>query len=137
MIRKDFISKYVQELAKMLAKLMDLTLENNEEDFTHYFGEMLNNYYKIAPHQLALLLEVDQERDQFLLADELKKKNTLVFCDAALMYSSLGKNEQAETAFKIVERIQAMNHGIFQFPTAEDQLITTKINTLKETLKVN
>lgn len=136
MIQKDFISKYVEELAKMLAKLMSLTLENRLEDFEHYFGEMLHSYYKIDATQLAVLTEENEERDQFLLADDLKKKNTLVFCDAAIHYLQQGENEQALLAYQITKRIQSTNHGIFQFPTTEDQLILSKVSQLKEALEV-
>ncbi len=137
MIKQDFISKYIQELAKTLAKIMALEIGNSDEGFLIIFNQMLQSYYKIDDNQMLTLLEEDQQRDQFLLADELKKKNQLTFMKAIKVYLSNGSVDKAKAAYQVLQRIESVNSGIFQFPTAEDQIIanerkivTEKINAL-------
>lgn len=124
MIKQDFISKYIQELAKTLAKIMALEVGNSDEGFLIIFNQMLQSYYKIDDNQFALLLEENQERDQFLFADELKKKNQLTFMKAIRVYISNHSIDKAKAAYEVLKRIESINTGIFQFPTEEDQLIT-------------
>ena len=97
MIKQDFISKYIQELAKTLAKIMALEIGNSDEGFLIIFNQMLQSYYKIDDNQMLTLLNEDQQRDQFLLADELKKKNQLTFMKAIRVYISNGAIDKAKT----------------------------------------
>ena len=132
MIKQDFISKYIQELAKTLAKIMALEIGNSDEGFLIIFNQMLQSYYKIDDNQMLTLLEEDQQRDQFLLADELKKKNQLTFMKAIKVYISNGSTEKAKAAFQVLQRIENINSGIFQFPTAEDQIIANERKVITE-----
>ena len=75
MIKQDFISKYIQELNKTLARIISLEIGNADEGFLIIFNQMLQSYYKIDDNNLSTLLQENEELDQFLLADELKKKN--------------------------------------------------------------
>lgn len=132
MIKQDFISKYIQELAKTLAKIMALEIGNSDEGFLIIFNQMLQSYYKIDDNQMLILLEEDQQRDQFLLADELKKKNQLTFMKAIKVYVSNGSTEKAKAAYQVLQRIENINSGIFQFPTAEDQIIANERKVITE-----
>ena len=132
MIKQDFISKYIQELAKTLAKIMALEIGNSDEGFLIIFNQMLQSYYKIDDNQMLILLEEDQQRDQFLLADELKKKNQLTFMKAIKVYVSNGSTEKAKAAYQVLQRIESINSGIFQFPTAEDQIIANERKVITE-----
>ena len=132
MIKQDFISKYIQELAKTLAKIMALEIGNSDEGFLIIFNQMLQSYYKIDDNQMLILLEEDQQRDQFLLADELKKKNQLTFMKAIKVYVSNGSTEKAKAAYQVLQRIENINSGIFQFPTAENQIIANERKVITE-----
>lgn len=136
MIKQDFISKYIQELAKTLAKIMALEIGNSDEGFLILFNQMLHAYYKIDDNQLEVLCLENQERDQFLLADELRKKNILTYLKATRLYLRNNSQEKAENCFKIVERIKNTHTGIFQFPTEEDQRIEEEYNRLKEKFNI-
>lgn len=126
MIKQDFISKYIQELNKTLARIISLEIGNSDEGFLIIFNQMLQSYYKIDDNQLTVLLEENQERDQFLLADELKKKNQLTFMKAIRVYLSNQSIDKAKAAFEVLKRIESFQSGIFQFPTEEDQLIAAE-----------
>lgn len=128
MIKQDFISKYIQELAKILS----LELGNADDGFLIIFNQMLQSYYKIDDNHLEVLLEEDQERDQFLLSDELKKKNLLTFMKAIRVYLNQGNKEKAKASYLVLKRIESINTGIFQFPTEEDALITNERKVIEE-----
>lgn len=132
MIKQDFISKYIQELAKTLAKILSLELGNADDGFLIIFNQMLQSYYKIDDNHLEVLLEEDQERDQFLLSDELKKKNLLTFMKAIRVYLNQGNKEKAKASYLVLKRIESINTGIFQFPTEEDALITNERKVIEE-----
>lgn len=132
MIKQDFISKYIQELAKTLAKILSLELGNADDGFLIIFNQMLQSYYKIDDNHLEVLLEEDQERDQFLLSDELKKKNLLTFMKAIRVYLNQGNKEKAKASYLVLKRIESINTGIFQFPTEEDALIANERKIIEE-----
>lgn len=132
MIKQDFISKYIQELAKTLAKILSLELGNADDGFLIIFNQMLQSYYKIDDNHLEILLEEDQERDQFLLSDELKKKNLLTFMKAIRVYLNQGNTEKAKASYSVLKRIENINTGIFQFPTEEDNLIAKERKIIEE-----
>ena len=126
MIKQDFISKYIQELAKTLARIIALEVGNSDEGFLIIFNQMLQSYYKIDDNHLNILLQEDQSRDQFLLADELKKKNQLTFMKAIRIYLNNDSLNKAKAAYEVLKRIESNQSGIFQFPTEEDQIIATE-----------
>ncbi|WP_313579482.1 hypothetical protein [Chishuiella sp.] len=132
MIKQDFISKYIQELAKTLAKILSLELGNADDGFLIIFNQMLQSYYKIDDNHLNILLEENQERDQFLLSDELKKKNLLTFMKAIRVYLNQGNKEKAKASYSVLKRIESINTGIFQFPTEEDTLIANERKVIEE-----
>ncbi|WP_313384964.1 hypothetical protein [Chishuiella sp.] len=132
MIKQDFISKYIQELAKTLAKILSLELGNADDGFLIIFNQMLQSYYKIDDNHLNILLEENQERDQFLLSDELKKKNLLTFMKAIRVYLNQENKEKAKASYSVLKRIECINTGIFQFPTEEDTLIANERKVIEE-----
>lgn len=132
MIKQDFISKYIQELSKTLAKIIAFGVGNSDDGFLIIFNQMLQSYYKIDDNSLAVLLEVNEERDQFLLADELKKKNILTFMKAIRVYMNQGNTEKAKASYEVLKRIESVNTGIFQFPTEEDNLIAIERKLVEE-----
>ncbi len=134
MIRKDFITKYIEELAKILSKLLNLEFIDNKDDteFLYYFEQMLQSYYKIDDNNLSTLLEANEERDQFLLADELKKKNILTFMKAIRIYLNREDITKAKASYEVLKRIESINSGIFQFPTEEDNLIAQERKIVEE-----
>ena len=135
MIKQDFISKYIQELNKTLARIISLEIGNSDEGFLIMFNQMLQSYYKIDDNQLDVLFEENETRDQFLLSDELKKKNQLAFMKAIRVYLSNQSVHKAKNAFEVLKRIENMQSGIFQFPTEEDFLITKERQLIEEKMK--
>ena len=136
MIKQDFISKYIQELNKTLARIISLEVGNSDDGFLIIFNQMLQSYYKVDDNNLAILLEEDEERDQFLLADELKKKNILTFMKAIRVYLNQGNNDKAKASYAVLKRIESINSGIFQFPTEEDNLIAKERKVVEEKMKI-
>lgn len=132
MIKQDFISKYIQELNKTLARIISLEIGNADEGFLIIFNQMLQSYYKIDDNNLSTLLEANEERDQFLLADELKKKNILTFMKAIRIYINREDAVKAKASYEVLKRIESINSGIFQFPTEEDNLIAQERKVVEE-----
>ena len=132
MIKQDFISKYIQELNKKLARIISLEVGNADEGFLIIFNQMLQSYYKIDDNSLSTLLETNEERDQFLLADELKKKNILTFMKAIRIYINREDAVKAKASYEVLKRIESINSGIFQFPTEEDNLIAQERKVVEE-----
>ena len=132
MIKQDFISKYIQELNKTLARIISLEIGNADEGFLIIFNQMLQSYYKIDDNNLSTLLEENEERDQFLLADELKKKNILTFMKAIRIYLNREDVVKAKASYEVLKRIESINSGIFQFPTEEDNLIAQERKVVEE-----
>ena len=132
MIKQDFISKYIQELNKTLARIISLEIGNADEGFLIIFNQMLLSYYKIDDNNLSTLLEENEERDQFLLADELKKKNILTFMKAIRIYLNREDIVKAKASYEVLKRIESINSGIFQFPTEEDNLIAQERKVVEE-----
>ncbi len=132
MIKQDFISKYIQELNKTLARIISLEVGNADEGFLIIFNQMLQSYYKIDDNNLSTLLEANEERDQFLLADELKKKNILTFMKAIRIYLNREDVSKAKASYEVLKRIESINSGIFQFPTEEDNLIAQERKVVEE-----
>ena len=132
MIKQDFISKYIQELNKTLARIISLEVGNADEGFLIIFNQMLQSYYKIDDNHLSTLLEANEERDQFLLADELKKKNILTFMKAIRIYLNREDVVKAKASYEVLKRIESINSGIFQFPTEEDNLIAQERKVVEE-----
>lgn len=132
MIKQDFISKYIQELNKTLARIISLEVGNADEGFLIIFNQMLQSYYKIDDNNLSTLLEENEERDQFLLADELKKKNILTFMKAIRIYLNREDAVKAKASYEVLKRIESINSGIFQFPTEEDNLIAQERKVVEE-----
>jgi len=132
MIKQDFISKYIQELNKTLARIISLEIGNADEGFLIIFNQMLQSYYKIDDNNLSTLLEANEERDQFLLADELKKKNILTFMKAIRIYLNREDVAKAKASYEVLKRIESINSGIFQFPTEEDNLIAQERKVVEE-----
>jgi len=135
MIRLDFLAKYIEELGKNLARLIAYEVNIEDENFLFHFNEMLRSYYRIDDEKLVALLQEDEERDRFLLAEDLKKKNIRTYLKAAKIYLSIDQKDKALICFQIVERIQSIQSGIFQFPTEEDQIISQEYKIVKELLK--
>ncbi|MFV0162922.1 hypothetical protein OBK04_04565 [Empedobacter falsenii] len=132
MIKQDFISKYIQELNKTLARIISMEIGNSDDGFLIIFNQMLQSYYKIDDNNLSTLLEINEERDQFLLADELKKKNILAFMKAIRVYINQNNSEKALAAYQVLKRIESTYSGIFQFPTEEDKLIAQERKIVEE-----
>ena len=136
MIKQDFISKYIQELNKTLARIISLEIGNSDDGFLIMFNQMLQSYYKIDDNNLSTLLEVNEERDQFLLSDELKKKNILTFMKAIRVYINQNNSEKALTSYEVLKRIESLNSGVFQFPTEEDNLIAQERKVIEEKIRL-
>ncbi len=136
MIKQDFISKYIQELNKTLARIISLEIGNSDDGFLIMFNQMLQSYYKIDDNNLSTLLEINEERDQFLLSDELKKKNILTFMKAIRVYINQNNSEKALTSYEVLKRIERLNSGIFQFPTEEDNLIAQERKVIEEKIRL-
>ena len=115
-----------------MARLIAYEIGDEDDNFIFHFNEMLRSYYRLDDSELATLLIENEERDQFLLSDELKKSSIRTYLKAARVFLALNQTEKAVLSFKIVERIQSVNSGIFQFPTEEDTIIAQEFLYVRE-----
>ena len=137
MLRRDFISKIIEQMVNAVARLLKTDIENEQEKFLEDFNEFLRIYFQFPDENLAQLLEENEERDAFLLDEKLKNQLLHLFANAGLVYVNVNLNqiEKAKTSLKIIERIQNQHSDLFEFPSEESEKLKMKINQLKAGLR--
>jgi len=134
MLRRDFISKIIEQMVSAVARLLKIDIEKEQEKFLKNFDEMLDTYYQISDEELEKLLASHDERDAMLLDEKLKNLQLRLFINAGLVFIGQNQIEKAKTCLKIIERIQAKHSDVFEFPSEESLKIGEDIFNLKKTL---
>lgn len=135
MLRRDFISKIIEQMVNAVARLIKIDIENDQEKFLENFEEFLSTYFKISDAELEKLWEENEERDAFLLDEKLKNQLMLLFVHGGLVYVNSNELDKAKSCLKIIERIQNQHSDIYEFPSEEGEKLGEKMEGLKNGLK--
>ena len=131
MLRRDFISKIIEQMVNAVARLLQVDIEKEQEKFLENFDELLDTYYRISNEELEKLLENHDERDAMLLDEKLKNLQLRLFTSAGLVFVEKNQSEKARTCLKIIERMQERHSDVFEFPNEESLKIEEEIFKLK------
>ncbi len=130
MLRRDFISKIIEQMVNAIARLIKIDIEKDQEKFLENFDELLDTYYQISDNELEALLEKHDERDAMLLDEKLKNLQLRLFINAGRVFVQQNQIEKAKTCLKIIERIQTRHSDVFEFPSEESLKIGEEIEEL-------
>lgn len=131
MLRRDFISKIIEQMLNAIARLMKIDNEKETEKFLGVFDEILKTYYDLHPDEMDNLLLPDEKRDAILLDEKLKNFQLRMFVQAGFAYLKTENSMQAKKCLSIIERIQDENSDVFEFPTEEHKRLIEDIEELK------
>lgn len=131
MLRRDFISKIIEQMVNAIARLIKIDIEKEQEKFLEDFDEFLHTYFQLSDADLALLTEENEVRDGLLLNENLKDQLIHLFVNAGLVFQNNHQTEKAKNCLKIIERIQNQHDHIFEFPNEESQKLEEKLKVLK------
>ena len=129
MLRRDFISKIIEQMVNSIARLLKKEIE--QEDFKKGFEEFLSTYFQLSSGELEKLVEENKERDAFLLDEKLKNQLIHLFVQAGFVFQKSNQTEKAKTCVKVIERIQNQHSDIFEFPNEESEKLGEKMEELK------
>ena len=132
MLRRDFISKIIEQMVNAVARLLKTDIEKEQEKFLEDFNEFLKIYFQFPDENLAQLLEENEERDALLLDEKLKTQLLHLFANAGLVYVNSIEFEKAKISLKIIERIQNQHSDLFEFPNEESEKLKMKIEKLTQ-----
>jgi len=131
MLRRDFISKIIEQMVNAMARLLELNIEEEPQKFLRDFDELMKTYFNLNSEELNRLLEPDEERDALLLDEKLKNYQIRTFINAAFVFVETNQSEKAKICLEIIERIQQTHSNVFEFPTAESSKISVDLMNLK------
>ena len=131
MLRRDFISKIIEQMVNAIARLIKIDIEKEQEQFLEDFDEFLHTYFQLSDADLALLTEENEGRDGLLLNENLKDQLIHLFVNAGLVFQGNQQSEKAKNCLKIIQRIKNQHGHIFEFPTEETQKLEEKLKVLK------
>lgn len=117
MLKQGFISKIIEQIVQSIARMLTMDHEKEAEKFLHDFDETLQTYYKTKIQDLESLTQINPEKDVFLLDDKLRNMQLHLFGKAAWAFYHQDEMESAKTCLKIIERIQAEESAVFEFPS--------------------
>lgn len=129
MLRRDFISKIIDQMVNAIARL--LKKEIKQEDFKKGLEEFLSTYFQISSEELEKLTEENDERDAFLLDEKLKNQLIHLFVQAGFVFQKSNQRKKAKTCVKIIERIQNQHSDIYEFPSEESEKLGKRMEELK------
>lgn len=132
MLRRDFISKIIEQMVNAVARLLELNIKNEPEKFFNQFDELMLTYFKLNSEELHLLLENHDERDALLLDEKLKNYQIRMFLNAGFAFVEMKNLVKAEICVQIIERIQNQHSNVFEFPSAESSKINQDLIALKD-----
>lgn len=135
MLRRDFISKIIEEFVNAISRMLKLDYRKEKKKFLENFDESLHTYFKISSEDLDKLLEENEDRDVFLLDEKLRNQLLSLFIRAglALLYSH--EKSKAEKCLEIVKRIQKQHSTLYEFPSEESLRIEKEWNQLRNEIK--
>ncbi len=131
MLRRDFISKIIEQMVNAVARLLELNIKEEPQKFLNQFDELINTYFQLNDKELSLLLENDEERDALLLDEKLKNYQIRMFINAGFVFIETKQLSKAEICIQIIERVQQQHSNVFEFPTAESSKINEDFKELK------
>ena len=134
MLRRDFISKIIEQMVNAIARLIKIDIEKEQEQFLEDFDEFLHTYFQLSDADLALLTEENEGRDGLLLNENLKDQLIHLFVNAGLVFQGNQQSEKAKNCLKIIERIQNQHSGVYTFPNDGSGKVLIKIEELKTLL---
>lgn len=134
MLRRDFISKIIEQMLNAIARLVKVDYEKETEKFLVDFQVLLKTYFKIEDKDLDILLEPNEERDEFLLSEKMKNSQLAMFVQAGLAYILKDEPQKAKHCLAVIERVQHQHSTIFEFPTPETHSLNDKIEELRKRL---
>lgn len=134
MLRRDFISKIIEQMVNAVARLLELNIKEEPQDFLNQFDELMKTYFNLDADELNLLLESDEERDALLLDEKLKNYQIRMFINAGFAFIKTKQPDNAKTCVQIIDRIQQSHSNVFEFPTLESSKISRDLSELKELL---
>lgn len=136
MLRRDFISKIIEQMVDAIARLLRIDFEKEPEKFLTQFDELLDTYYQLEAENLHLLLEPNDERDAILLDEKLKNFQLKLFVNAGFSYLNNKKVVLAQNCLDIIMRIKNKHADVFEFPGNESKKLDEQIAQLEQFLKV-
>lgn len=132
MLRRDFISKIIEQMVNAVARLLNLDVKEEPQKFLGQFDELLKTYFQLNEEELNLLLENEEERDAFLLDEKLKNYLIRLFTNAGFAFAGTEQLSKAKICLRIIERIQQQHSNVFEFPSEESSKINEDLNELKQ-----
>lgn len=134
MLRRDFVSKIIEEFANAISRMLKLDYIEDKKKFLLNFEESLQTYFQIPSEELNLLLQDHEERDVFLLDEKLKNHLMSLFIRAGLAFINENELEKAKFCLKIIKRIQIQHSTMYEFPNEDTLKISVELAELKEKL---
>lgn len=131
MLRRDFISKIIEQMVNAVARLLELNVKEEPQKFLIQFDELLQTYFSLNSNEIKLLLEENGERDALLLDEKLKNYQIRMFINAGFAFIETKQSEKVKVCIQIIERIQQQHSNVFEFPTSETSKIEQEIKSLK------
>lgn len=131
MLRRDFISKIIEQMLNAIARLMKIDNEKETEKFLGVFDEILKTYYDLHSEEMDNLILPDEKRDVMLLDEKLKNFQLRMFVQAGFAYLKTESLTQAKNCLSIIERIQDERSDVFEYPTDETQRLMEDIEQLR------
>lgn len=131
MLRKDFISKIIEQMVNAVARLLELNVKEEPQKFLIQFDELMQTYFSLNSNEIKLLLEENGERDALLLDEKLKNYQIRMFINAGFAFIETKQSDKVKVCIQIIERIQQQHSNVFEFPTAETSKIEQEIKSLK------
>lgn len=131
MLRRDFISKIIEQMVNAVARLLELNVKEEPQKFLIQFDELMQTYFSLNSNELKLLLEENGERDALLLDEKLKNYQIRMFINAGFAFIATKQSDKVKVCIQIIERIQQQHSNVFEFPTAETSKIEQEIKSLK------
>lgn len=132
MLRRDFISKIIEQMVNAVARLLKLDVKEEPQKFLHQFDELIQTYFQLNEEELNLLLENDEERDALLLDEKLKNYQIRLFLNAGFAFAATGQASKAQICLQIIDRIQLQHSNVFEFPSQESSKINDDLIELKQ-----
>lgn len=137
MLRRDFVSKIIEQMVNAVARLLELNLNEEPQKFLDEFDELLQTYFNLNVENLPLLLEENEERDALLLDENLKNYQIRVLINAGLVFVQTHQISKAIICIQIIEKIQQKHAAVFEFPTAEISKISQDLMDLKSIISAD
>lgn len=131
MLRRDFISKIIEQMLNAIARMLKLDIKEEPQKFLDEFDELLQTYFHLKEESLNLLLEKDEERDAILLDEKLKNYQIKLFIQAGFAFVYVQELSKAKLCVKIIRRIQQQHSHIFEFPSEENSKLNQELIELE------